>query len=125
MTIVASNDPRILSVEVTDDLITAHLADGPATTPRPRSTPPKHGIRSRGGALQSSRSSEDARMRRTIGMLIATAALVLFWAKAAHGFVVAGQVAPAFTKSVLDSGITRSLSEYQGRVVIVFQLGYS
>ena len=28
MTTVASNDPRILSVEVTDDLITAHLADG-------------------------------------------------------------------------------------------------
>ena len=28
MTIVASNDPRILTVEVTDDLITAHLADG-------------------------------------------------------------------------------------------------
>ena len=28
MTIVASNDPRILSVEVTDDLLTAHLADG-------------------------------------------------------------------------------------------------
>jgi Protein of unknown function (DUF2442) len=28
MTIVVSNDPRILSVEVTDDLITAHLADG-------------------------------------------------------------------------------------------------
>lgn len=28
MTIVASNDPRMLTVEVTDDLITAHLADG-------------------------------------------------------------------------------------------------
>jgi Protein of unknown function (DUF2442) len=28
MTTVASNDPRILTVEVTDDLITAHLADG-------------------------------------------------------------------------------------------------
>jgi len=28
MTIVASNDPRILTVEVSDDLITAHLADG-------------------------------------------------------------------------------------------------
>jgi Protein of unknown function (DUF2442) len=28
MTIVASNDPRIMAVEVTDDLITAHLADG-------------------------------------------------------------------------------------------------
>ena len=28
MTIVASNDPRILTVEVTDDLITAHLVDG-------------------------------------------------------------------------------------------------
>ena len=28
MTIVASNDPRILTVEVTDDLIIAHLADG-------------------------------------------------------------------------------------------------
>jgi uncharacterized protein DUF2442 len=28
MTIVASNDPRIRSAEVTDDLITAHLADG-------------------------------------------------------------------------------------------------
>ena len=28
MTIVASNDPRLLTVEVTDDLITAHLADG-------------------------------------------------------------------------------------------------
>ena len=28
MTIVASNDPRILTVEVTNDLITAHLADG-------------------------------------------------------------------------------------------------
>ncbi len=28
MTIVASNDPRILMVKVTDDLIVAHLADG-------------------------------------------------------------------------------------------------
>ena len=28
MTIVASNDPRILTVEVTDDLIIVHLADG-------------------------------------------------------------------------------------------------
>ena len=28
MTTVASNDPRILTVEITDDLITAHLADG-------------------------------------------------------------------------------------------------
>ena len=28
MTIVASNDPRILTVEVTDELIIAHLADG-------------------------------------------------------------------------------------------------
>ena len=28
MTIVASNDPRMLTVEVTDDLIIAHLADG-------------------------------------------------------------------------------------------------
>ena len=28
MTIVASNDPRIMAVEVTDDLITARLADG-------------------------------------------------------------------------------------------------
>jgi hypothetical protein len=28
MTIVARNDPRILTVEVTDDLIRAHLADG-------------------------------------------------------------------------------------------------
>jgi hypothetical protein len=28
MTIVANSDPRILTVEVTDDLITAHLADG-------------------------------------------------------------------------------------------------
>jgi Protein of unknown function (DUF2442) len=27
MTIVASNDPRIVAVEVTEDLITAHLAD--------------------------------------------------------------------------------------------------
>ena len=28
MTIVATNEPRIMAVEVTDDLITAHLADG-------------------------------------------------------------------------------------------------
>ena len=28
MTIVASNDPRMLTVKVTDDLIIAHLADG-------------------------------------------------------------------------------------------------
>ena len=28
MTIVASNDPRIMTVEVTVDLITAYLADG-------------------------------------------------------------------------------------------------
>jgi hypothetical protein len=28
MTTVASNDPQIMAVEVTDDLITAHLADG-------------------------------------------------------------------------------------------------
>jgi hypothetical protein len=28
MTIVASNDPRIMTLEVTEDLIIAHLADG-------------------------------------------------------------------------------------------------
>jgi hypothetical protein len=28
MSTVASNDPRIIAIEVTDDLITAHLADG-------------------------------------------------------------------------------------------------
>jgi hypothetical protein len=28
MTIMASHDPRIMAVEVTDDLITAHLTDG-------------------------------------------------------------------------------------------------
>lgn len=28
MIIMASNDPRIMAVEVTEDLITAHLADG-------------------------------------------------------------------------------------------------
>jgi hypothetical protein len=28
MTILASKDPRIMAVEVTEDLITAHLADG-------------------------------------------------------------------------------------------------
>ena len=28
MPIVASNDPRIMAVEVTENLITAHLADG-------------------------------------------------------------------------------------------------
>ncbi len=28
MNIVAGNDPRILTVEVTDELISAHLADG-------------------------------------------------------------------------------------------------
>ena len=28
MSIVASNDPRIMTVEVTEDLIIAHLADG-------------------------------------------------------------------------------------------------
>jgi hypothetical protein len=35
-TVVASNDPRILSVEVTDDLITAHLADGRTISVPPR-----------------------------------------------------------------------------------------
>ena len=28
MIIIASNDPRIMAVEVTEDLITAHLVDG-------------------------------------------------------------------------------------------------
>ena len=28
MTIMASHDPRVMGMEVTDDLITAHLADG-------------------------------------------------------------------------------------------------
>jgi hypothetical protein len=64
-------------------------------------------------------------MRRTIGLLIATAALIIFWATEARGFVFAGQVAPDFTKAVLDSGYSHSLSEYHGRVVIVFELGYS
>jgi hypothetical protein len=32
MTIVARNDPRILTVEVTDDLVSAQLADGRTIT---------------------------------------------------------------------------------------------
>ena len=53
------------------------------------------------------------------------ASLAVCLASPAGAVVSAGQVAPPFTKSVLDSGYARSLSEYHGRVVILFQLGYN
>ncbi len=53
------------------------------------------------------------------------AALALFLVSPAGAVVSPGQSAPPFTKSVLDSGTTRSLSQYLGRVVILFQLGYN
>ena len=62
--------------------------------------------------------------RSTVG-LMAAAAAALCLASPAGAVVGAGQVAPPFTKSVLDSGYTRSLSQYLGRVVILFQLGYN
>jgi hypothetical protein len=61
--------------------------------------------------------------RSTLGLL--GGALAMFLSSPAGAVVGAGQVAPPFTKSVLDSGYTRSLSEYRGRVVILFQLGYN
>ena len=61
--------------------------------------------------------------RSTFGLMAAALALLL--ASPAGAVVSAGQSAPPFTKSVLDSGTTRSLSQYLGRVVILFQLGYN
>ena len=64
-------------------------------------------------------------MNRSTFCLMASAAVAACLASPAGAVVSAGQSAPPFTKSVLDSGTTRSLSQYLGRVVILFQLGYN
>ena len=68
-------------------------------------------------------------MRRTIA--VAAAFGVLTWCGAARAWVHEGEAAPAFTKSLLaggppwSRGATVSLSDYAGKVVVIFLLGYS
>lgn len=52
-----------------------------------------------------------------------TVCLSMSLAGAAHAQIAVGANAPAFTKNVLGGG-TASLSEYSGKVVILFLLGY-
>jgi hypothetical protein len=62
-------------------------------------------------------------MRRASLALLATLAVAAA-ASPAHAIVGPGDVAPNFTKTDLD-GPVRSLSDYLGKVVFLFEMGYN
>lgn len=67
---------------------------------------------------------------RTITSLFSAAALLAGLAASAGAVALPGDPAPDFTKNQLDSpsfGLTtpRSLSDYRGQVVVIFELGYN
>jgi hypothetical protein len=68
-------------------------------------------------------------MKRLFAILTALAALSLPGPlpAPAHAVVHAGDVAPAFTKDELDAPppAARSLSDYAGKVVVLFLMGYN
>jgi len=68
-------------------------------------------------------------MRNAIAVLLA-ATLVAGLACSAGAVAVPGDVAPDFTKNQLDypafgQTTPRSLSDYLGQVVVIFELGYN
>jgi hypothetical protein len=74
-------------------------------------------------------------MRRTLAAVVATTTLavgaaapelgpIAFGPCAASATVVPGDVGPAFTKNALGGGSV-SLSDYSGKVVVLFLLGYA
>src|SRR5258705_11951552 len=67
-------------------------------------------------------TSEDGVKTRKIAWL-APLVLTIGMAGSARALIMPGAVAPAFTKSVLGGG-TASLSDYSGKVVVLFLLGY-
>ncbi|MGH7726892.1 MAG: hypothetical protein ACREOU_15825 [Candidatus Eiseniibacteriota bacterium] len=68
-------------------------------------------------------------MKHPLAILAALAALSLpgLLSTPAHAVVHAGDVAPAFTKDELDAPppAARSLSDYAGKVVVLFLMGYN
>jgi len=61
--------------------------------------------------------------RRLLPVLLALAMAALL-PRPAGGVVHAGDVAPDFHKTDLD-GASQTLSQYRGKVVVMFLLGYS
>lgn len=61
-------------------------------------------------------------MRRIL-RVAAVAILLVAWSGAGRASIQVGEAAPAFTKSRLGGGST-SLSDYPGKVVVLFLLGY-
>lgn len=62
-------------------------------------------------------------MRRFAILATLAAAMSLFSPRGALALVSAGQVVPNFTKTDTD-GIPRSLSDYAGKVVFIFVMGW-
>ncbi len=63
-------------------------------------------------------------MRRTLMTLCAAAALAAGWTGLAGAGAQAGDPAPNFTKNDL-AGVPHSLTDWAGKVVFLFELGYS
>ena len=62
--------------------------------------------------------------------LLAAALMIATSPATARAFVAEGQPAPAFTKQQLDSPVfgqttPRSLSDYSGKVIFLFMMGYN
>jgi len=63
-------------------------------------------------------------MRKAAILLAMLGPLSLFAARA-HAGAQPGTPAPAFTKPELFTNTPRSLSDYAGKVLFIFELGYS
>ena len=63
-------------------------------------------------------------MRKATLLLAALGSLSLFAARA-HAGAQPGTLAPAFTKPELFTNTPHSLSDYAGKVLFIFELGYS
>ena len=67
---------------------------------------------------------DDARARRTPLATLATGLLVALLAGQARAQIPLGATGPDFTKTALGGGPVQ-LSQYAGKVVVLFLLGYS
>jgi hypothetical protein len=61
--------------------------------------------------------------RGLVTLLVGVMLLALPTPRAAHAVLHAGAVAPDFSKTDLD-GVVHTLSQYRGRVVVLFVLHY-
>ena len=63
-------------------------------------------------------------MRRTLPQLLTLALLVSAIAPPAFAQLALGASAPPFTKSLLGGGSVSAPSQYSGKVLVLFLLGY-